>query len=204
MKIYLARHGQDQDNVNKILNGQRDEPLTELGLAQAVALAEHIKGAGLHFDAVYASPLQRAFKTAEIISDIAGEPKPRMMQGLIERDFGVMTGQPIAKIEEMCAPDIIKADIVTYFLKPEGGESFSDVLVRARHVLDALKGAHAGQSVLLVSHGDLGKMLYAEYYHIPWESVLTDFHFGNSELLLLSEDSPASETHVFSTTQHNH
>ena len=204
MKIYLARHGQDQDNANKILNGRRDEPLTDLGVQQALALAERIKETGLHFEAVYASPLQRTFKTAEIISEASAQPAPIADEDIVERDFGIMTGQPISKIEEMCAPNIIKAEIITYFLTPDGGESFPDLLVRAHRAIDAFAVRHAGQSILLVTHGDVGKMLYAAYYHLPWEQVLTDFHFGNSELLLLSEDSPASETHVFKVEQHNH
>ena len=40
MKIYLARHGQDKDNENGILNGHRDTALTELGLSQAKEIAE--------------------------------------------------------------------------------------------------------------------------------------------------------------------
>ena len=45
LKIYLARHGQDQDNANGILNGQRDEPLTDIGINQAKQLAQKISDA---------------------------------------------------------------------------------------------------------------------------------------------------------------
>ena len=62
--IYIARHGQNEDNVHGILNGHRDLPLTDLGRQQARQLARHIKDRGLVFDAVYASPLGRAFETA--------------------------------------------------------------------------------------------------------------------------------------------
>lgn len=43
LTIYLARHGQDEDNANGILNGQRDNPLTKIGREQAAALARKIK-----------------------------------------------------------------------------------------------------------------------------------------------------------------
>ena len=72
MKIYLARHGQDEDNLNGILNGHRNKPLTSIGLNQAEALAGMIKENNIHFDVIYSSPLRRAFKTAEIISYISG------------------------------------------------------------------------------------------------------------------------------------
>ena len=59
-------------------------------------------------------------------------------------------------------------------------------------------------NVLLVAHGDFGKMIYAAYYNLDWKSVLLMFHFGNSELLLLSEDSSPEEAHVFKFKQYNH
>jgi len=46
-------------------------------------------------------------------------------------------------------------------------------------------------------------MIYAQYYDLDWERVLTQFHFGNCDLLLLSENSPADESHVFKVQQHN-
>ncbi|MBP7769257.1 histidine phosphatase family protein, partial [Candidatus Saccharibacteria bacterium] len=39
MSIYIARHGQNKDNAEGILNGHRDRPLTELGRRQAMELA---------------------------------------------------------------------------------------------------------------------------------------------------------------------
>ena len=46
LNIYVARHGQDQDNSNGILNGHRDEPLTELGRQQAKDVAIKMQQAG--------------------------------------------------------------------------------------------------------------------------------------------------------------
>jgi len=206
MKIYLARHGQNKDNVNGILNGHRDEPLTELGIRQAHEVAEKIKKADLHFDVVYSSPLTRAFKTAEIISDTTCNPYPIKHDGLIERDFGVMTGVKTKKIKELCTPNIIETDTITYFLNPEGAETFQDLMSRAKLLLTEIKKNHTNKTILLVSHGDIGKMIYATYYNLPWKNVLTQFHFGNSELLLLSKDSPYSDSHVFllNSTTINH
>jgi len=68
LKIYLARHGQDTDNIAGILNGRRNESLTEKGIEQAHETADKIKKVGISFDVVYSSPLQRAFETAKIIT----------------------------------------------------------------------------------------------------------------------------------------
>ena len=58
-EIFIARHGQNEDNANGILSGHRDLPLRGLGRAQACELGEGIRLAGLQFDAVYGSPLSR-------------------------------------------------------------------------------------------------------------------------------------------------
>lgn len=204
LKIYLIRHGQNADNVAGILNGHRDEPLTAIGLEQASEIAQKIKEAVILFDAVYASPLQRAYVTAEIISKTLSLPKPQKEPLLIERNFGVMTGEKITDIEKLCAPNIIKTGVVTYFLNPKGAETFPDLITRATILLEKIRAQYSNGNILLVTHGDMGKMIYAKYYNLDWKKVLTQFHFGNCDLLLLSPDSPVGETHVFKIIQHNH
>ena len=197
------RHGQNLDNLNGILNGHRDEPLTEKGFAQAREIAERIKDEQLMFDAVYSSPLSRAFDTAKIVREIIDTPAPQKEKLLIERDFGVMTGRQVSEIETFCAPDIIKTENTTYFLNPDSAETFPDLTKRAGLLLEKIKNNHSSGNVLLVCHGDIGKMIYAKYYNLNWESVLTQFHFGNCDLLLLSEDSLAEEPHVFDLKQYD-
>lgn len=188
LKIYLARHGQDEDNVKGILNGHRNKALTPLGLEQAVKLAEFIKQQGIIFDRVYSSPLTRALETAQIIISTNDLPEPIVLPELIERDFGAMSGRQIADIEKICAPDIIKTETVIYFLKADRAETFPDLISRAHRLLANLKGKHADGNILLVTHGDFGKMIYAAYYNIPWEEALGNFHFGNTELVLLDKE----------------
>lgn len=203
-RIYIARHGQNEDNFSGILNGHRDRPLTELGLAQALELANGIKEAGLSFGRVYSSPLSRAYKTAEIVCESLDLDPPVVRPGLIERNFGMMTGQLASDIERLCMPDIIKTDTITYFLSPEGAETFPDLVERGRAELAQLEEEHAEEPILLVTHGDIGKMIYAEFYGLPWREVLTGFHFGNCELLLLAEGADPREPHVVRINQHNH
>lgn len=204
LNIYLTRHGQNTDNIAGILNGHRDMPLTEKGIEQAREVAEKIKEAKIHFDFVYSSPLKRALETAQIISEITHSDAPQKEQLLIERDFGIMTGEKVADIEKMCAPNIIKTEIITYFIDANGAESFPDLMRRAKVLLEKIYDKHKSGNILLVTHGDIGKMIYAEYYNLDWKSVLLKFHFGNCDLLLLSKNSPADESHVFRIQQHNH
>jgi broad specificity phosphatase PhoE len=200
LEIYVARHGQNEDNANGILNGHRDLPLTEIGEAQAEALAEGIMELGVAFDKVYSSPLIRAYDTAKKITEALHLPEPTIMPELIERDFGVMTGVPQSEIAQRCSPDIIQTETITYFLSPDGAETFPDLVERANTVLQKLGERHKEGSLLLVGHGDFGKMIYAAATHQDWESVLRDFHFGNGELIEVSLDGDA---HKIKLPQHN-
>lgn len=204
LKIYLVRHGQDEDNRDGILNGHRDTALTPLGLEQARQLALYIKNNRLIFDHIYSSPLKRAYDTARTITLALKMPDPEIFPELIERDFGVMTGRHKDDIEKMCAPDIIKAEEISYFLNPVGGETFPELYERAQRVLSYIEEKYSDGSILLVSHGDLCKMIYAVYHHLTWQEVLPLFHFGNSELILLSpETANFSEAELFDARQYN-
>ncbi len=204
-KLYLARHGQNVDNAKHILNGHRDEPLTELGIKQALDLAEHLHDAGLHFDHVLSSPLQRAYVTACLVSNTVSTGAVTVMNLLIERDFGIMTGKHASEIEKLCAPDVLYGEKVIYFLSPEGAETFDDLMKRANEILVHILGdTTLDGHILMMCHGDIGKMLYAAYYSVPWREILTDFHFGNCELLLLDHDSDPGERHVLKFEQFNH
>ncbi|KAL7440844.1 hypothetical protein ACHAXM_007515 [Skeletonema potamos] len=234
VNIFISRHGQDVDNANGILNGHRNEPLTDLGRQQAKDVAAKMFDAGFRFythgqdytsgdgvateegtilSAIYSSPLQRALHTARIFADVlkvgssnAGEVE--LLDDLIERDFGIMTGLPTSSITAICGEDnILPTDKISYFLYPEGAETFPQLIDRAKrlfaHIDDLTNHLPPDSSILLVTHGDFGKMLYAAYYDIPWEVVLRQFHFGNSEVLLLSKDSSSDKAHVFETQQFN-
>ena len=107
LNIYLVRHGQDADNAHSILNGRRDPPLTTRGINQAGELAQKIKHAGLHFTAIYTSPLKRARQTAQIIAKVLGGPKPVKLTDLIERDFGIMAGKSHTQIGASFKPDVV-------------------------------------------------------------------------------------------------
>jgi probable phosphoglycerate mutase len=203
LNIYLVRHGQDEDNEQGILNGHRDKPLTVLGLNQAEQLAEYINIHGLSFDKVYSSPLQRAHVTAERITQKLNLAEPEILPHLIERDFGVMTGRKISEIESLCAPAILKTETVTYFLEVDGAETFPDLIIRAQKLLKFINERHQEGNILLAGHGDFGKMVYAAYYNLAWEEVLVNFHFGNSELILLSENISPDKAQIFKKPQFN-
>mmetsp|Transcript_424 Transcript_424/g.930 ORF Transcript_424/g.930 Transcript_424/m.930 type:complete len:260 (-) Transcript_424:129-908(-) len=248
--LYVARHGQDEDNSNGILNGRRDRALTDLGRRQAREVGLKMKsagfslrggecpaasrrdgasasasGQGVTFSRVFSSPLRRASDTAQIFCEILSgssggdatrsngaaemvKVKVETLDDLIERDFGTMTGQPTKSIVERCGVDgVLATETINYFLHPAGAETFPDLINRAKRLLvrieEIAKDLPSSDAILLVTHGDFGKMLYAAYYNLQWQDVLRQFHFGNSEVLLLSRESGANDAHVFETMQYN-
>ena len=128
---------------------------------------------------------------------------PEKMELLIERDFGMMSGVPAREITARCTPDILKTETITYFLSPEGAETFPQLIGRAKILLKIMLGKHQNQSILLVTHGDFGKMLYAAFYGLEWQEVLSAFHFGNSELLLLKKGEVPERRKIFDIPQFN-
>ncbi len=85
MKIWLTRHGQTRYNKQKMMQGHIDEPLNETGIAQAKAARAKI--GDVHFDAVYASPLDRAIVTGSIIGGV-DRSEVIIDERIIEVDFG--------------------------------------------------------------------------------------------------------------------
>ena len=95
MKLYLVRHGETDWNAKGVLMGQTDIPLNATGIQQAEALRDKIAQRGLEFDVVYASPLQRTAKTAEII---APNFPILFRDTLKERGIGQLAGHPASEL----------------------------------------------------------------------------------------------------------
>ena len=83
MQLYLIRHGQSYVNLKEWDQGNTDEPLTELGQEQARSLAAWLPGHLPQIDALYASTMQRAQQTAQIVAAPYGLT-PRMDDRLRE------------------------------------------------------------------------------------------------------------------------
>ena len=180
--IYLVRHGQNEDNLEGILNGHRDRPLTELGREQAHAVAQKLTDNGIQV--VYASPLKRAHETATIIAETLGLDV-QVDPDLIERDFGVLTGQPVASILKLPEEQVLRTEGVNYFLEADGSEDFPTLYMRAQRVLERVRRDHPSEHVLLVCHGDIGKMVRAAYHGWDWKTGLMTSYFDNTGVLEL-------------------
>ena len=182
-KIFLCRHGQDEDNAEMKLNGHRDRPLTELGRSQAADASRTIKDKISNIDVVLSSPLQRARDTANAIAR-SYDVSVRVLDSLIERDFGVLTGRSLQDIDRF-AGETLKTEKVNYFLTADGAETFDELMIRARRIVDHVDRAYTGKTVLLVCHGDIGKMIMAVRRGTSWSASLKAPFISNTEVIEL-------------------
>lgn len=150
LELIVARHGQSQANHLNIIQGQTSTPLSELGQRQAVALGKAL--AGMTFDAVYASDLERAMQTARLAAP-GFEPVP--CEALREWNLGVFQGLTYSEAAEGY-PAEWKAfcNSQTDFRIP-GGESSREIFQRVRLFLDGILDRHRNGRILLVSHGGI-------------------------------------------------
>jgi broad specificity phosphatase PhoE len=154
----FLRHGQSEGNVKMLFQGQLDFPLSDLGHRQAKALGQRWQREQRTFDRIIASPLSRAYQTAEHVAEALGmevDTEPLWM----EQDFGALSSVSIR--------DFVKDPSRPKFFGPYdrsggSGESRSLLYARAIQAIEGLFVLEPGR-YLVVSHGALLNMVW---YHI--------------------------------------
>ena len=162
VKFYLVRHGETDWNAQGRFQGREDIPLNEKGLQQAGDCGKGLKKTGIVFDHIVASPLMRAYVTAETIAEYVGVSEITKDVRLIERDFGQISGRKKEEREKMFASG-----------KEYGVEDEGEVAGRMQQVLDGLTG-ETYHHVVVVSHGAAIRALlrkYAEPGSVPATKV---------------------------------
>ncbi|MHA1462450.1 MAG: histidine phosphatase family protein [Candidatus Heimdallarchaeota archaeon] len=187
MKFYLVRHGQSEDNINKVMSGHRATPLTDLGREQAQSLGQQILEKRIKFDVVYSSDLKRASETATIICNELGIENITFDKRLREGDAGDFTGRlsvDITKEER----EYLDSTLVNLKEKIPGGESNYDMTVRIQEAFYEIVENHPEDStILLVGHG--GTLYHILVRILDLLPGKLDEWFGNCMLNILERDS---------------
>lgn len=149
-RVILVRHGQTKWNVELKYQGHSEVELSPTGKKQAELVSARLIKEPI--TAVYSSDLGRAFVTAQCIAKPHGLTVTPI-KGLREYHFGDWEGLNFQQISTRW-PDIS----VNFFNNPDnvripGGETFSEVKVRAEAAVLELVAQHPHQTILLVSHG---------------------------------------------------
>ena len=172
MKLYISRHGQTPWNVEDLVCGRADVPLTEIGQQQARLLAESAIDKGI--DVILSSPLQRARQTAQAVSDAIGVPI-QIDDRLVEMDFGSYDGTSRFGEEFQW----VRAQMPIRF---PGGESGFDLAYRVYSLLYEIKEKYADKTVLLVCHNCVCRMVRSFFVNMSTEEY-GNYHAPNAQLV---------------------
>ena len=158
-RFYFLRHGQTACNARRIFQSA-DEPLSELGLAQAARATVLL--AGEPVASIVCSDMPRAHVTAQAVT-APHSLVPLAQAGLRERHFGALIGTSSAELDWAC--------------EPEGGETLTAFVDRTRAALAEALAAAA--PVLVVAHGGT-LLVLAALLGVPIELSL----LGNAQPLV--------------------
>ncbi|WP_125704896.1 histidine phosphatase family protein [Lacticaseibacillus daqingensis] len=166
MDLIVVRHSISVANHQDLISGaDSDVPLS----AEGVAYAQKVRAAydWDRFDAVYASPLQRAQKTAQILT--ADRPDIQLDARIEEMHFGEWEGlsaDPIRTVHPD-AFDYMGMFNENYAKYAPGAESYASVIARTAAFLADVEQAHPSDAVLVVCHGMTIRALMAAVLHAP-------------------------------------
>ena len=176
--FYLVRHGQSMGNLQERMLGHTDEDLSELGYRQAAITFEYMKER--HIDAVYSSPLMRAFHTAE--------PHAKH-RGLVAQPLDDLKEIFLGEWEGMSVYDVIHRWPYTFWeiwranfgvCTPPKGEYVQDAADRVLNALAALAEKHPGQTLLIGGHAGIFRAAVARIMGIPALRVGSDLPYPSN------------------------
>lgn len=159
MELYIIRHGRTVWNKAGLIQGTSDVELLPEGIEMARQTGECLKT--IEFDAIYSSPLKRAFDTAELIR--GDRNMEVIMDGrLTEMGFGVCEGMKYVASEDgggllegfWDSPDTYEA--------PEGGDTFHQVCERAASFLKFVEEKHKeDKRIMIVAHAAMNQAMFS-------------------------------------------
>ncbi|MDD7942666.1 histidine phosphatase family protein [Actinomycetospora lutea] len=187
LRLVLARHGQTQANVDRLLDTRLPgPPLTELGRAQARALgAELAEGVEGTITALYHSPARRAVETAGLVAEHL-DLVPVEVTGVHEVSVGDLEGRndepSIAEFRRV----VDRWQTGDLDARHPGGESGRDLLDRYLPVVADLRDRHPdGGTIVVVSHGAALRLAALELVERVGTPPLEEEHVNNCGRVVL-------------------
>jgi phosphoserine phosphatase len=166
-KLILTRHGHVEGISPERFRGRTDVPLTELGAAQADALAARISAEWTP-RAVYTSPMTRCVATGAKIAKTCGIVA-KVLDDLNDLDYGQWQWRTP---EEVAAawPDLLNKWYATpQLMRFPGGDSLQDLVARAADALRFVLARHqvSSDTVVLVGHDSVNRALLLQLADQP-------------------------------------
>jgi phosphoserine phosphatase len=165
-KIILTRHGHIEGIDPERYRGRADVPLTELGEAQAKAVASRI-GRAWTPKVIYTSPLSRCVATGAEIARVC-RADSRILEGLVDLDYGQWQWRPREEVRSIW-PALYAAWYATpHLVRLPDGDSLQDVAARAADALRLVLLQHSeAETVVLVGHDSVNRALLLQLLDQP-------------------------------------
>jgi probable phosphoglycerate mutase len=187
--MILMRHGQADNNVNRILVGRHIEShLTEYGKRQVLDTAKYL--GEISINKVLVSPVVRTIETAEIVCEYLGldyQIDERLYEIELGRLVGMNYEEIILKYGNLFLEFYTENEAA---LTPYGVESFASIKQRIKNILDEMAETNSDRNVLMISHLDPIKAAIAIILDLKPES-LYKWQIRNASLTILKNDNKA-------------
>jgi probable phosphoglycerate mutase len=163
--LILIRHGHTDWADKKLAGWLPDVHLSELGKKQAEELPQRL--AALNIAAIYSSPLERTFETAQPLAKARGLRIQRVAD-LGEVKFGDWQGQTLKVLSGKKEWKTVQVAPSTFQFP--NGESFRETQSRAVGAIEKIIAGHSKETVVAFSHGDVIKLIVAYYSGIALDN----------------------------------
>ncbi|MGB8024900.1 MAG: histidine phosphatase family protein [Nitrososphaeraceae archaeon] len=180
------RHGQADNNVNRILVGRYIEShLTEYGKQQVADTSKYLKNVPI--EKVYVSPVTRTVETAKIVCKLLGMSY-EIDERLYEIELGKLVGMHFEEIIHKHGNLFLKFyNEDDAMLARYGVESFASVKSRVKHLLDEIIKIQQDKNVLLITHLDPIKAAISILLDLKAEALYR-WHIRNASLTILKHE----------------
>jgi 2,3-bisphosphoglycerate-dependent phosphoglycerate mutase len=180
------RHGQADNNVNRILVGRYIEShLTEYGKQQVADTSKYLKNVPI--EKVYVSPVTRTVETAKIVCKLLGM-NYEIDERLYEIELGKLVGMHFEEIIHKHGNLFLKFyNEDDAMLARYGVESFASVKSRVKHLLDEIINIQQDKNVLLITHLDPIKAAISILLDLKAEALYR-WHIRNASLTILKHE----------------
>ncbi len=159
LTLYFVRHGETDWNAERRYQGQRDIPINARGRAQARRNGEALRTLlpALKDAEFLSSPLGRARETMEIVRQTLGlDPSDyRIEERLKELSYGAWEGALQDELPRIDPMGVAARARDPYHWRPQGGESYADLMARTIRWLQTLE-----RDTIVVSHGGLARCVH--------------------------------------------
>ena len=178
--LYLIRHGQANNNIQRILMSHPKEgknSLTEKGKKQIEESAKYLKNKKI--DIIFSSPIQRTMETAEIISKKI-RAKIIVDERLTEVDCGKFEGKSYEEYLKLYPRELNPGRIDS-----RGIEGAEDIQDRLNSFIDEINKKYKGKNIVIVSHGGSLKVMKGLLMNISKNEMLNSSMQKNGKIIRL-------------------